>query len=239
MLFRSKIYEYGVPHRIIKMTVDYLPAEILNKYLATLSEARVYAEPVYEEMEQYYQHIARDIAAKNNFSGELILAMTRNQFNVFLETGILPAREVLDQQTKNVALYVRRGVEQAFSDQEVVLKIEKLLYGKNEGKQLQGQTAYPGKVKGVVRIVLDPAMENTFKEGEILVTGMTRPEYLSLVQKSAGFITDAGGILSHAAITARELKKPCVIGTETATKMLKNGDLVEIDAGAGIITIIK
>ena len=64
---------------------------------------------------------------------------------------------------------------------------------------------------------------------------MTRPEYLPLMEKAAAFITDAGGVLSHAAIVAREMKKPCIIGTKIATKILKDGDLVEVDAERGTI----
>ena len=86
-----------------------------------------------------------------------------------------------------------------------------------------------------VKIIFDPFKANNFTNGDILVTGMTRPEFLPLMHKAGAFVTDAGGILSHAAITARELKKPCVIGTQIATKILKDGDLVEVDANKGIV----
>ena len=56
-----------------------------------------------------------------------------------------------------------------------------------------------------------------------------------LMKKAAAFVTDGGGILCHAAIMARELKKPCVIGTKIATQVLKDGDLVEVDADKGIV----
>lgn len=59
------------------------------------------------------------------------------------------------------------------------------------------------------------------------------------MKKAAGFVTDAGGILSHAAIVARELKKPCVIGTQRATKILKDGDIIELDANKGIVKKIE
>ncbi len=70
-------------------------------------------------------------------------------------------------------------------------------------------------------MILDTQKKNKFNKGDILVTEMTRPEYLSLVEKSAAFITDAGGMLCHAAITARELQKPCIVGLEVATKVLQ------------------
>lgn len=90
-----------------------------------------------------------------------------------------------------------------------------------------------------MRIVHDPTADNIFHQGDILVTGMTRPEYIHLAKKSAGIITDAGGILSHAAITARELKIPCIIGTKHATKILKDGDVVQVDAENGVVRILE
>jgi pyruvate,water dikinase len=59
------------------------------------------------------------------------------------------------------------------------------------------------------------------------------------MQKAAAFVTDEGGITCHAAIVARELKKPCIIATKIATKVLKDGDLVEVDANNSIIRILK
>lgn len=59
------------------------------------------------------------------------------------------------------------------------------------------------------------------------------------MKKAAAFVTDEGGMLCHAAIVARELKKPCIIGTKFATQILRDGDLVEVDANRGIITILK
>ena len=74
-----------------------------------------------------------------------------------------------------------------------------------------------------------------FKEGMILVTPMTAPEYLPIMKKSLAIITNEGGITCHAAIVARELKKPCIIGTKIATQVLKDGDMVEVDADSGTI----
>jgi pyruvate,water dikinase len=59
------------------------------------------------------------------------------------------------------------------------------------------------------------------------------------MKKAGAFITDGGGILSHAAIVARELKKPCIIGTKSATQILKDGDLIEVNANNGIVKILS
>ncbi|HYC34168.1 MAG TPA: PEP-utilizing enzyme, partial [Candidatus Paceibacterota bacterium] len=69
----------------------------------------------------------------------------------------------------------------------------------------------------------------------ILVTDNTDVRFLPLMKKAAAIVTDRGGILSHAAIVARELKKPCIVGTKVATKILKDEDLVEVDAQKGVV----
>mgnify|MGYP001562085147 CR=1 FL=1 len=77
------------------------------------------------------------------------------------------------------------------------------------------------------------------KNGDILVTFMPAPSHISAMEKAAAFVTDEGGITCHAAIVAREMKKPCIIGTKIATKVLKDGDMVEVDANKGIVKIIN
>jgi pyruvate,water dikinase len=68
---------------------------------------------------------------------------------------------------------------------------------------------------------------------------MTRPEFVPLMKKAAGIVTDEGGITCHAAIISRELGKPCIIGTQTATQIIKDGDLVEVRANHGTVRILN
>lgn len=104
-----------------------------------------------------------------------------------------------------------------------------------QAKEVRGQTACPGHAKGRVMRVLKREDVKWFEEGRVLVTTMTVPDFLPAMLKASAFVTDEGGITSHAAIVARELNKPCVIGTRIATQVLKEGDLVEVDAGKGIV----
>jgi len=106
-------------------------------------------------------------------------------------------------------------------------------------REMRGMIANKGKVSGKVRVVMDAHNPGQFDNGDILVTGMTRPDFLSLMKKAAAFVTDEGGITCHAAIVARELNKPCIIGTKIATQVFKDGDMVEVDADNGIVRIIK
>jgi len=68
---------------------------------------------------------------------------------------------------------------------------------------------------------------------------MTSPDFVIGIKKAAAIITDAGGMLCHAAIVSREFKKSCIVGTEVATKIIHDGDLVELDCQKGIIKIIN
>jgi phosphohistidine swiveling domain-containing protein len=105
--------------------------------------------------------------------------------------------------------------------------------------ELKGQTAMKGKVSGIVRVLQNKSQIKEMLEGEILVTAMTTPDYLPAMNKASAFITDEGGITCHAAIVAREMGKPCIIGTKIATKVFHNGDRVEVDAEKGTVKIIK
>lgn len=101
--------------------------------------------------------------------------------------------------------------------------------------EISGKTAQKGKVTGRVRLALSPADARATLEGEILVAPMTTPDYIDAMHRAAAFVTDEGGIVCHAAVTAREMGKPCVIGTKVASRVLKTGDMVIVDADAGIV----
>lgn len=121
------------------------------------------------------------------------------------------------------------------------LEKELILYeAKNKViKEIKGIVAYSGKVIGKVRIIQNQKDAEKLIKGEIVVAPETTTDYITALRKSIAFITNQGGITSHAAILARELKKPCIIATKIATKVLKNGMLIEVDANKGIVKVIK
>ncbi len=102
-------------------------------------------------------------------------------------------------------------------------------------KQFPGMATFLGKVKGTVKIVNTPEEMDKVRKGDILVSIATNPSIVPAMSKAAAFVTDTGGITCHAAIVAREMKKPCIIGTKIATKVLKDGDKVMVDANKGIV----
>ena len=100
---------------------------------------------------------------------------------------------------------------------------------------LTGRTASPGIVTGTVATVLEIKDVLKVKKGNILVAKCTVPAFMAAMERAAGFITETGGLLSHAAIVAREIKKPCIIGVDHVMDMLKDGDRIRVDATNGII----
>lgn len=106
-------------------------------------------------------------------------------------------------------------------------------------EEIKGAPAFHGRIQGQVRKVLSFGDMNKFRNGEILVTEMTNPDYLPIMKIASAIITDEGGITCHAAINAREMNKPCIIGTKIATKVLKDGDVVEVNADTGAVKILK
>ena len=105
--------------------------------------------------------------------------------------------------------------------------------------ELKGTIAFKGKAKGTVKIVIDASELDKIEIGDILVASTTAPSFIIGMGKASAFVTDEGGITSHTSIVAREMKKPCIIGTKIATKLLKDGDIVEVNADKGIVKIIK
>ncbi len=105
-----------------------------------------------------------------------------------------------------------------------------------DGKVLvKGLPASPGQAVGIVRLVTSRHDLAKVQQGDVLVAHMTSPDYVPVMKRSAGIITDAGGMTCHAAIIARELGIPCIVGTGNATTELKTGLEVTLDASTGLV----
>jgi phosphohistidine swiveling domain-containing protein len=112
-------------------------------------------------------------------------------------------------------------------------------YFHKPNEPITGQVAMAGPARGRVCIVNHRQDFPKFQPGDILVSGMTRPELMPVIRQASGIITDEGGLTCHAAVISRELQIPCIIGTQNATVRLHDGDWVEFDGQTGLITLIK
>ncbi|MCK4589840.1 MAG: hypothetical protein KAT77_05320 [Nanoarchaeota archaeon] len=128
------------------------------------------------------------------------------------------------------------ATDEWFYGEEADKQFEKLEIKKESAQDvIKGAVASKGKVTGEVVIVLGSEDFNKIKEGCILVANMTTPWYTPYMSKVKAIVTDEGGIGTHAAIISREFGIPCIIGTKVATQVLKDGDLVEVDAEKGVV----
>lgn len=175
-------------------------------------------------------------------------------FNQIIE---MQGKEILSLFNKPLSEKKLNNINARFEDHALVYKKgkTKVLVGKElqeysksyleelkkiqESIEIQGETAFPGKTKGKVKLIRGVHDLPSFKKGFVLVTGVTLPQYVPAMKKAKAIITDEGGMLSHAAIMSREFKLPCVIGTKIATRALKNNELIEVNATEGIIKRLK
>ena len=100
---------------------------------------------------------------------------------------------------------------------------------------LRGIAASPGIAEGIVKVVSGVKDAPSFEEGYILITEMTEPSMVIMMNKAAAIVTDKGGLTSHPAIVSRELGIPCVVATKTATQTLKDKMKIKVDGTKGEI----
>jgi pyruvate,water dikinase len=104
---------------------------------------------------------------------------------------------------------------------------------------VKGAPASPGQISGKAHVILDPSRIDEFKNGEILVTEMTAPDWVPAMKKAKAIVTDSGGMTCHASIVSRELGIPCIVGTKSrgpaATTTIKDGMDITVDASHGVV----
>ncbi len=106
-----------------------------------------------------------------------------------------------------------------------------------EGREIKGQAASKGVVRGLARVIHDLSEADRLQPGEILVCTTTAPPWTPLFAIAGAVVTDSGGVLSHSAICAREYAIPCVVATQVATHMIRDGATITVDGTKGIVTI--
>ena len=139
--------------------------------------------------------------------------------------------------SRNNRLYIVQSRPETVWSQKVeeVEKVEEIEEYEMPEVLVRGLGASPGIATGKAHVILDVSKLGEFKEGEILITEMTTPDWVPAMRKAAAIVTDGGGMTAHAAIVSRELGIPCVVGAGNATKVIKTGMLITVDGGKGIV----
>ena len=181
------------------------------------------------------QPVFKKICLKHGLKLEELTNYLPKEFIKLLKTGKKVNPELIKNRRNFYVLYLKNGRMKLFTGVKAK-NIEKREIKKTENQtELRGKIAFRGIIAGRVRIVNSFKQMKNMKKGEILVSSMTTPRLLPAVKKAAAIVTDEGGIICHAAIIAREYKIPCIVGTKNATKILKDGDIIKVDAIKGII----
>jgi len=192
-----------------------------------------------QQLHYYLQLIGTEIAKRSKISWEQIkvcdpLSISRipvKPKDLIKYTKLLKNNKLMSWQGKTV---------RHFSSQ-ISKKFVKVLEAtfSTEMTEIRGLIACPGKVIGEVVVINKKSEFSKMKPGKILVTTMTRPDFMPLMRQAAAVVTDEGGITSHAAIISRELKIPCIIGTKVGTKVLHDGYQVEVNANHGVVLVLE
>ncbi len=174
------------------------------------------------------------------------LGLNRQQLAYFTEGELVNALKNNTTLDPEIAEKRKSGFLIYCKNNEVYITVEKLAIekflknnlstdDKDEKVVIKGVAASNGIISGKVRIVFGVKDLSKVQKGEIMVANTTHPDFVSAMTLAGAIITDEGGLTSHAAIVSRELGIPCIVGTKVATKVLKDGDLVEVDAVNGVV----
>ena len=205
-------------------------------------KARLFSEGKFEMMDYYWRDLISQLLEKHNLNKSLCDFVRFSELKDMVNGKFsLDMKELMDRK-KGYILYQNNFM--LGKDFAEFLNENNFVYDdlnlNTDIDEFKGQVASQGDiVKGFVQIILNNNEVKIFKKDKILVTSMTVPDFLPAMKRAKAIVTDEGGLTCHAAIVARELSIPCIIGTRIATKVLKNGDLIEMDSNKGEVKILK
>jgi len=259
VLKRIKFLAESEPEEKLKILLDYDKnmQEAAKKALDDLKASKEFRQLVHLARTYVYIRTFRTDVISGGYANLIPLlseiakrkGLTCDQINYCFPDEVIddriPSKQVLEKR-KNLVFTCQSGKIYYVDGEDARKIIEKFdsLFGVKEEekavtKEITGTIANKGVIKGTVKVVKENSELGKVKKGDILVAYMTTPDFVPAMERAAGFITDEGGILCHAAIVSREMKKPCIIGTKIATQVLKDGDVVELDANKGVVRRLK
>ena len=214
------------------------------KNLLEISEQFTYWQDERKRRTMLFTHAAslliEEIGCRYDYTLEMMRYLTRVEVETLLKGKKIPISE-LSARAKKMIIYQKGNDYEIKFGQEATIMVNKIFKSTDHSdiQDFRGLTASTGKARGIAKIVTSVRDAGKVNKGDILVAVMTRPDYIMGIKKAAAIITDEGGITCHAAIISRELGIPCIIGTKIGTKILKDGDMVEVNANHGWVRKIN
>jgi len=159
-----------------------------------------------------------------------LVYLTGDEITRLLEGKRTLNKQEIKNRINDYALIEINGKYTILAGNQVRKKAQKI----SKGTIVRGMIANRGRASGRVKVVNDVEEMAKVNKGDIVVSLTTHPKLMPAIIKASGIITDRGGILCHAAIVSREFGIPCIVGTNNATKVFKDGDMVELNAYEGM-----
>ena len=244
-LFEERILDTTKQEALIK--ANFLPDNLVKfgEILSKIAETRLRMRFVWMPAIYFLELFLIELKRRYNIPKTTIRKYDTDEFNELIRVGQIVDKAILKERSMGFAKVLSGGEIKTLAGDEAVSFIVNINKVDEKIKEIKGTIASKGFAKGKVIILsYTKSSEHAEKiknmtDGDILVSEMTRPNIIVACEKAGAIVTDEGGITCHAAIVSRELKKPCIIGTKIATKILKDGDVIEVDANVGVVRILK
>lgn len=238
---RKKFFNFSgfieLTHHLGKLNIALSQTEI--EELANLHETRKYA---FMEFFAFLKEVTTRIARKKNLNSKDLSFLSFKEIISLLNKKLSAkkADKLQEKRKEKYIMYYASNKEKIISDKfdKEIQKLQKNII-EPELKEIKGLAINKGVVKGQVKLITQKTPLSEIPNDKVIVIQMTNPNLTPVLQKSRAVITDEGGLLCHAANIAREFGIIAIIGTKVATKVLKDGDEVEVDANNGIVKILK
>jgi len=179
------------------------------------------------------------IAEKLGISKKDLLYLVYPEIVRLLKTEGKASEKLIKKRKEHRAVHLHNKKIKVAHGGEAQVLLDLIDYGDKEGEEIKGTSVCPGIVEGKVCIVKNEADKEKFISGDVLVTHDGSAELTYFLKHASAIVTNIGGMISHAAILAREMHIPCILGTKNATKILKDRDIVRVDANKGTVDILK
>ncbi|MBS3106044.1 hypothetical protein J4419_00055 [Candidatus Woesearchaeota archaeon] len=221
---------FQLPHQAQTLT-----PELDQKLLLQFGHSRDEAARLFTKIERIYRNQLGNLL---NLPRLQALMLFPDEVQAFLDRGFLPKGL---KNRKTCAILTLKGKTSIYWNRQAdaLFHREYLHHQKTLPKSVSGQVAYKGRVRGRAYVAFAEKDFKGIPQKAILICSMTRYTIVPYLKRVSAIVTDQGGITCHAAIIARELKIPTIVGTAQATEVFKSGDILEVDAIKGKVTLLK
>ena len=243
-LYRTTEHFYtdGIHDQSQRGTSD---AALLKSFGQMKLKGRELLERLYMSSDAYFPAILETLAVQFNISATRVLAYSLPEV-IALFDDERPSEQILEERSERYIIRWHAGEILTYTGRVAKDILAAQPIAVSDPKQVLGQTAVPGRVRATARVVrlaigADTNLRASLDDmpgGHVLVVDTTGPSLIVACTKASAIVTNQGGMFSHAAIVAKELGIPCIVGTLTATEAIQDGDYIEVNANEGRVTIL-